>query len=561
MSKKPVVEAINLIKIYDAIADNRKISALQGCDLEILPGEVVSIIGPSGAGKSTLLRLISGIEQASGGECYIGGYPLHQQNDRLRREFRRKYIGFFTQFGRQNLDPNMSVVDALMWEAINSGWNKEAAKERAHHLLEKLSLNDLSDRKCGKLSAGEAMRVSLVKAVVKKPFIVLADEPTGQLDSTAVYKLIDLMKEVAAEGIAILVATHDIRFQSYADKNYLILNGRLATQEEGKDLLRRRGSFSDIEEGPFSSNTIIDSNNFIRIPDRILNQLDIGKKITLEQQPDEDFAILRKSADDPGITRGRELPDIKPFSRKLVTDTVLISVDKVSKEYEDVTGTNLVLEDIDLHIQQGEVVVILGPSGSGKTTLLNMIGGYEPPTKGRITYDDKNLYQLNATEKHRIQMQEFSYLTQNYTVHPYLSVESNAKLPLILQAKEDIDRDEELAQLLDKLDIMPYRSRYPTSLSGGQQQRVSLSASLMKESKVILADEPTANLDADLAVIVMNLLTEVSETGLTTIVATHDFLSIRPGYRVIRVENRKIVSNRIADQAYCEDLYSQYLNH
>ncbi|MHA2503526.1 MAG: ABC transporter ATP-binding protein, partial [Candidatus Kariarchaeaceae archaeon] len=277
--KIPAVELINAIKIFNESGTNRKVSALRGCDLVIHPGQLVSIIGPSGAGKTTLLRVIAGLEELSSGEVAIAGTSLNEMSATLRQEFRRKYIGTFTQFGRHNFDPSMTVHQAITWETLQAGWPPTEARARTDELLKVLKLEHLRDNACGQLSAGEAMRVSFLKAVAKKPLIILADEPTGQLDSTSMYQLYEVMRQILNEETAIMVATHDVRFQAVSDTSLLILDGKLASEEEGSELLSRRSVYFDkiMQEKPeVSSNLFIDSNNSIRIPDSVIRRLKLG---------------------------------------------------------------------------------------------------------------------------------------------------------------------------------------------------------------------------------------------------------------------------------------------
>ncbi|MHA2274817.1 MAG: ATP-binding cassette domain-containing protein, partial [Candidatus Kariarchaeaceae archaeon] len=228
----------NVIKIFEHRLDNSKISALQGCDLFVKHGEIVSIIGPSGAGKSTLLNVIAGIEKVSSGQVFIGNTQIQDWSEMRRREFRRRYLSIFSQHPRENFDPRMKVHETLRWELINGQWNSSLIENRIDEVLNKLEIMNLKNTPCGMLSAGEAMRVSLAKSVVKKPYVILADEPTGQLDTENMQLLYKLVKEIVQDGTSFIVATHDVRFQTVADRSLLILDGRLASEEDYEDLLK-----------------------------------------------------------------------------------------------------------------------------------------------------------------------------------------------------------------------------------------------------------------------------------------------------------------------------------
>ena len=181
--RRYAIEASDIIKIYEHHLYGTKISALRGCDLKVDQGELVSIIGPSGAGKTTLMNIIAGILPPSSGVVKVGGVEIQSLSERDAREFRRRHIGALSQHSRANLHQRMRVRDLLKWELTNANWDTAAIGPRVDEVLEQLSIGHLAGSRAGQLSAGEAMRVSLAKAVVKKPFVVLADEPSGQLDT------------------------------------------------------------------------------------------------------------------------------------------------------------------------------------------------------------------------------------------------------------------------------------------------------------------------------------------------------------------------------------------
>ena len=456
----------------------------------------------------------------------------------------------------------MKVRDAILWDLSQAGWNKTRALARVQEIIEKLDLVHLAEHLCGKLSAGEAMRVSLLKAVAKKPFIVLADEPTGQLDTDNIRILIDLMKEVVKEGTSILVATHDIRFQTLSDRTVMILDGKLASEEEAEELLKERIAFLSnrvLDKEIYEVKLIVDSSNLIRVPDNILKRLEINRKLILTHNIKNGFASFRKSDDDSERVENEELSVFQKFSRSNLKANSIVKATSLTKLYKTHGIENLVLNKIQFDIKQGEFLVFLGPSGTGKTTLMNIIAGLEKPTSGQMMVDGKDIHKGSNEDKRKILLHSLSYVTQNYTVHPYLSVEENAILPLLLKGKKKPTNMTKIIALFKSFGMDEYRDLFPTELSGGEQQRSSVIASLVKNTRIFLADEPTANLDSDLALVVMNQLTELAESGRTIILATHDYMLIRPGYRVIRISDGDIIEDVIADQDYVDHLFKLYL--
>ena len=555
------VEAENVIKIYEHKLDGTKISALQGCDLFVSRGELISVIGPSGAGKSTLLRLLAGVEHASSGQIIIGGIPIQNWDDTRRREFRRKFIGTFSQHARENLDPKMPVDDAIRWELLNAQWNPEKAEERIDEILEKLNITKLKHSLCGHLSAGEAMRVSLAKAVAKKPFVILADEPTGQLDSENMKLLHQLMREVTTEGTAVIVATHDVRFQSVSDRSVMILDGKLASEEESVDLLMQHRDIKKlIASGPIARNVVLDSNNHIRLPSPVVKGLEIGRRATINFDAKEDYAVIRRHPNDFEVVRKDEGGDIEQisFTRKSVTDENVIQLEGVSKSYKVGGLENVIIEDLNLVVKKGELLLLLGPSGVGKTTLLSLFSGLEKASGGRIQVLGRYIEKDSMAKRSEMRLNNISFLTQNYILHPYLSVTENITLSKYLTGtKEDLQAT---MDTLSSLDLANYANVYPTELSGGQKQRVGLASALEKDADLYLFDEPTANLDSLLGRTVMNIITELAESGKTVIVATHDLMLVQPGYRVLRVGDKEIIEDVIATEEYCDKLRKEFFH-
>ena len=555
------VEVENVVKIYRHKFDGSKISALQGCDLLVSEGKVIAVIGPSGAGKSTLLRLIAGIEQPSSGKITIGGISIQDWDATRRREFRRKFVGTFSQHARDNLDPDMKVHEAIEWELINADWKPEEIGPRLDRVLEKLNIDRLRNAFCKSLSAGEAMRVSLAKAIAKKPFVVLADEPSGQLDTDNMNLLFKLMKEASKEGTAIIVATHDTRFQALADRSVMILDGKLASEEESIDLLQQHLDLDKLrQQGELSRTVILDSTKHIRLPTPVIHALELRRKakivvdfctgeVQLRKHPEDDQFVVEMQSKEPEL----------PFSRKNIDTEILVNFKGVSKSYYGKNKVD-VLENLDLEIRKGEFVVLLGPSGVGKTTLIGMISGIEQPTEGSLTVGGNRLERMSIGKLSKFRKNYISLLSQNYILHPYLTVEENIGLSYkMMNQKVDIHQ---IQEVLSKLQMTRYTNVYPGELSGGQRQRVAFTSAYVKpQYDLLLLDEPTANLDSILAKKVMNMLTELAETGKTVLLATHDLTMVRPGYRVLRVKDKGIYEDVVATEDYCEALRNEYFHH
>ena len=220
-----IVEINNLVKSYE----NGHIKALNGIDLTIEEGEFVSIIGPSGSGKSTLLNMLGALDLPDSGSINVAGYDL-LSNNKLN-EFRAQKIGFVFQL--HNLIPNLSVVENVKIPMFTSKLSNDEMETRALNLLDIVGLRDKASQKPSKLSGGERQRVAIARALANNPSIILADEPTGSLDSktsTKILKqLIDLHK---TQNVTLIIVTHDMDVAKLADRTIEVLDGKLVNAGE-----------------------------------------------------------------------------------------------------------------------------------------------------------------------------------------------------------------------------------------------------------------------------------------------------------------------------------------
>jgi len=202
----------------------------------------------------------------------------------------------------------------------------------------------------------------------------------------------------------------------------------------------------------------------------------------------------------------------------------LIKLKNVTKTYQmgDISVT--ALKNVDLDIDKGTFVSFIGPSGSGKTTLLNLIGCIDKPSSGDITINDVNVAQLNRKEAANFRGKTLGFIFQNFNLIPVLTVYENVEYPLLMvQNVPGAERRERILNLLEKVGMLEQKDKYPNQISGGQKQRVAIARALVTEAEVILADEPTANLDHTTAFNVIEIMHKMEEDlGTTFIFATHD---------------------------------------
>jgi len=205
--------------------------ALQGARLSVARGEIVAVMGPSGSGKSTLLHCLAGILPPQSGEIWFDGKRLDTLSDARRTQLRRTDFGFVFQFGQ--LVPELSAADNVALPLLLGGTRRKAAYAAATTWLNRLGLDGLEARRTGGLFGGQAQRVAVARALVGRPQVLFADEPTGSLDSLTGEKVMDLLVDlVREEGTTVVLVTHDARVAAYADRAAVVRDGRVTTPSE-----------------------------------------------------------------------------------------------------------------------------------------------------------------------------------------------------------------------------------------------------------------------------------------------------------------------------------------
>jgi len=202
---------------------------------------------------------------------------------------------------------------------------------------------------------------------------------------------------------------------------------------------------------------------------------------------------------------------------------IVVDVKEVTKDYVLRSGVVKALKGIDLQVKRGEYVVVMGPSGSGKTTLFNMIGGLDKPTSGSVSIDSINLAQMNDRQLAWVRSRKIGYIFQTFNLIPVLSAQDNVALPMVFLGISKEERRKKAAELLSLVGLGDRLGHRPQELSGGQQQRVAIARALANNPSIILADEPTGNLDLSTGLTIVQLLYRLKvERNTTVICATHD---------------------------------------
>jgi putative ABC transport system ATP-binding protein len=224
-----LVEAEGLVHIYKTA--ELEVVALQGLDLQLAEGETIAIAGRSGSGKTTLMNILAGIEAPSAGRARVGGHDLTRMSDGERERYRRQVVGYLWQGSQVNLWPELSAVENVQVPMLAERTDRAAATVRARRLLEALGLSLQQDRRPSELSGGDSQRLALAVALANEPRLLLADEPTAELDGlTARALLADLAALLGDLGTGAIMVTHDPQLERYVDRVIQIRDGRTSTE-------------------------------------------------------------------------------------------------------------------------------------------------------------------------------------------------------------------------------------------------------------------------------------------------------------------------------------------
>ena len=282
----------NLVKIFKLI-DDVEIFALQGLDMEVQRGEMVGVVGVSGSGKSTLLNVIGGLVRPTGGVIVVDGQPLLKLSVGELDRYRHEKVGFVWQQSSRNLIPYLNALENVEYPMILAGRSPRKARLRAKELLDLVDLSERMSHHPAMLSGGEQSRVAIAIALANEPELLLADEPTGELDSATADRVYTLFKRLNRElNLTTLIVSHDPDIAQHVDRVISIRDGKLAGETvrsrraEPAVLAENEGdspSKLDDEEAVFEELVVLDSVGRLQIPQTIREDAGIGRRVRLEQ--------------------------------------------------------------------------------------------------------------------------------------------------------------------------------------------------------------------------------------------------------------------------------------
>jgi ABC-type lipoprotein export system ATPase subunit len=500
-----VVEIRDLFRVYPSAEGG--VAALQGLTLTVGSGELCVVLGPSGSGKSTLLRIVAGFDRPSAGSVTVAGTDVAALGSWAAGSFRSRSIGYADQHYWRALAGELTARELVAVQLGLAGEARARRDARADELLERVGLGSRRDAHPRELSGGEQQRVALCAALAGRPDLLIADEPTGELDAATAREVLDLIAELRrAEGSTALVVSHDPASAERADRVVHVRDGRVSDER-----LASRGADGAI---------VVGRGGWLRLPEDLLRAAGINERATAHL--DEGKLVVARDELSVDSTQAPSPPreQASPATR---TDACVESTQAIeARGLRRSFGSATPIDGLDAAFAAGTLTAVTGPSGSGKTTLLHLLAGLDVPDAGDVLVGGVALSGLDRAGRAELRRRSIAFVGQTGGLVPYLGARENVELALSLRGA-----DGDATAALDAVGLAEHAERPVAELSAGQQVRVALARALVARPEVILADEPTARLDAANSLALGTLLADVARThGTTVICATHDPLLI-----------------------------------
>jgi putative ABC transport system ATP-binding protein len=273
MSTDPIIVCESLIKVYTI--SGLEVQALQGLDLTVAPGELTGIVGASGSGKSTLLNILGGLDRPTAGRIVVDNQNLLKLSEHAMNAYRRRTVGFVWQQGTRNLMPYLTALENVQLPMTLAGNLGRPARARAEQLLKLVGLEERQHHHVAQLSGGEQQRVAIALALVNHPKLLLADEPTGEVDNATAQVIYEIFRNLNHElGLTILIVTHDAGIAKYVNRVIAVRDGKLATESVRRT--SHEGSDTHVEW------VVLDAVGRLQVPKDYLQRFNIQRRAELE---------------------------------------------------------------------------------------------------------------------------------------------------------------------------------------------------------------------------------------------------------------------------------------
>ncbi len=288
MPAEPFILCENLIKIYrldsgGSAAESTEVQALQGLDLTVERGEMIGVVGASGSGKSTLLNILGGLDRPTGGRAFVDEKNLGRLTAAELDTYRREKVGFIWQQGSRNLIPYLTALENVQLPLMISGRMDTTALRRPMELLHMVELDDRAGHKLDELSGGEQQRVAIAISLANRPCLLLADEPTGELDTATAQTIYTLLRKLNHSlDLTIVIVSHDTSLAERVDRVVAVRDGKLASETVRKRTAAGEGGAHGVEKHHLEELAVLDSAGRVQIPREHLEQFHIRRRVRVE---------------------------------------------------------------------------------------------------------------------------------------------------------------------------------------------------------------------------------------------------------------------------------------
>jgi ABC-type lipoprotein export system ATPase subunit len=500
------VELDHVFRVYPT--EEGGSAALQGLTFTVHEGEIVVVFGPSGSGKTTMLRILAGFDRPSAGRVDVLGVDLRRLGRRKLDDFRGRFVGYADQHYSAALAPELTARELVAFPLGLAGATRARQLERADALLDVVGLADRGQARPFELSGGEQQRIAVAAAVSRRPRLLLADEPTAELDSKNAASVFRLIEQVVhTESASAIVVSHDPASAAIADRIVHVRDGRVSG-ETGRD-------------GDEGESIVVGRGGWIRLPEDFLHR----SRIVTRARAHIEGGEIVISGDEEVPERGPEAPT-QP--RRLPNGGATIAeLRQVGKLFGSGRHTAEVFTGFSARLSENRFTVVTGPSGSGKSTLLNLLAGLELPSEGEVVVLGEVVSSLDRSARAALRRTQLGVIAQDAGLVPFLSARENVELTLAARGLSRADAAAASADALVAVGLGELAGQRVVRLSMGERQRVAIARAVAARPKLLLADEPTARLDAANALEIGALLARlVDERGTTMVCATHDPLVI-----------------------------------
>lgn len=538
----PIIEATGLTKRFE---DGTK--ALKGISFSIVGGKITGLVGPDGAGKTTLIRILTGLLPYSDGSLYVLGQKMPcNKSDFLQM------IGYMPQkFG---LYEDLSVDENLNLYAELQG--VENKKERIDELLAFTSLKPFRGRLAGKLSGGMKQKLGLACALIKKPKLLLLDEPGVGVDPVSRKELWGMVGHLLAEGVAVVWSTSYLDEADRCDEVILLNDGISLYQgspKAARESLKDRtyligGTFLDKRE---TLSTVLADESVL---DAVLAgskiRVILKKNTTLQKERFTPLGIDIKITSAPPNFEDAfvDILNVKTKPTSKLAETMgqipyyggkLIAANKLTKRFGDFTAT----DEIDFEIGRGEIFGFLGPNGAGKSTTFKMLCGLITPTNGTATVMGEDLYKGGAKVRGSI-----GYMAQKFSLYGNLGVKDNLDFFAGVYGLSGAVKKRKIEEMIDIFDFKNHLHTAANTLPLGLKQRLALACSVMHEPHVLFLDEPTSGVDPITRKEFWTHINGMVKKGMSIMVTTHFMDEAEYCDKIMLIYGGKAIANGTPDE-------------